>query len=134
MRGRVVRRVAEAPLGMWTEVHFPNGDRVMVSLAKDGLEISKISRWGAVFGRERLGRLEPASLAAFAATSSTRVRDQLVATGAFDKDQASAAVLGSVDLSILLDTITSFVCLLDGAEDVKRHDFADLLARASGEL
>src|SRR5439155_9909910 len=102
MAGRVVRRVAKTPLGMWTEVHFPNGDRVMVSLARDGMQIWKISRWGALFGRETLATLDPASLAALAATGSTAARDDLVATGAFDEEQASELILGSADLSILL--------------------------------
>ena len=36
----------------------------MVSMARDGTQIWKISRWGSLFGRETLAKLDVASLAA----------------------------------------------------------------------
>ena len=115
---------------MWTEVHFPNGDRVMVSLAADGMKLWKISRWGALFGRQSLATIDNASLDALAAQASANTRDTLIATGVFDPVQAARVARGSIDPSSRLDTITSVVCALDSADDVRAFDFPGAL----GEL
>lgn len=89
MPGSVVGRVAKGALGMWTEVHFPNGDRMMVSLASDEMKIWKLSHRLASSARKRSRQSTKASLDALAAQSSGTTRGKLMATAAFSEAEAT---------------------------------------------
>ena len=64
-----------------------------------------------------------------------RMNEYICTRLAVSEEQAAELILGSADLSILLDTITTLVCGLDGAAGVRRFDFAGVFARLrpSGE-
>ncbi len=122
-----MRRVEKGALGMWTEVHFPNGDRVMVSMARNEIKIWKISRWGALFGRETLATIDIPSLMAVGRASSSNVRDELVANGV-DPQKAAEAVPAGDTPSEVLDTTTALVSMWNSAEEVRAFDIAGTLA------
>lgn len=134
MPGQVVKRVAKGKLGMWTEVHFPNGDRVMVSMTQAGIEVLRLKRKIALFGTETLASVDTKALAAFAATSGVRTRDELVGTRSFTKEQAEDLLVSdferNFEASTVLDTITALVCRRDGAEDIRNSDLPHIVALA----
>jgi hypothetical protein len=130
MPGRIVRRVAKGALGMWTEVYFPNGDRVMVSMARDSIQVWKISRWGALFGRKTLAFVGVTALAAWLEASTTPVHDEPAGSDLPTTEQAWKMVFRRVGPVDILDAITTSVCAANSAEEVRGTNLPDLVLAA----
>ena len=62
MAGLVVARVAKGAGGMWTRIAFPNGDQVMVSMARDEIKLLKM-KWRGTIPGETLATLDAMYLA-----------------------------------------------------------------------
>ena len=111
MPGRIVRRMAKGAVGVWTKVHFPNGDRVMVSMDRRDIKLYKISRSSALFGRETLATIDIASREELARTSAANVRAELIARG-IDAQAAAQLVAPGGTPTEILDTTTALVAFM----------------------